>query len=91
MKDDNQEANKEAKEKADELQGKLELTKQLAKQTYNFGLYVNLLAAWHGCLALPWGLAAAGAAATQTFVDANDVKGVPCPFIPLQTLHNAFY
>jgi hypothetical protein len=77
MADDNQEAKKEAEEKADEVQGKLVLARELAKQTYNFGLYLNLLATWHGCLALPWGLAAAGAAMTRTFVDGNDVKGAP--------------
>lgn len=61
--------------KTEEMKGKLSLAGDLAKQTYHFGLYLNILATWHGSLALPWGLAAAGAAMTRTFVDGGDVKG----------------
>ncbi len=54
---------------------KADLALELAKQTYRFGPMLNLQATWAASLALPWGLAAAGAAATRTFVDAGDVKG----------------
>ncbi|CAL8463565.1 g3099 [Coccomyxa elongata] len=54
---------------------KVDLALELAKQTYRFGPVLNLQATWAASLALPWGLAAAGAAATRTFVDAGDVKG----------------
>ena len=69
----------EMDQKTEEMKGKLSLAGDLAKQTYHFGLYLNILATWHGSLALPWGLAAAGAAMTRTFVDSGDVKGaIPC-------------
>jgi hypothetical protein len=60
-------------------QSKVEVALELAKQTVNFGVYLNLKATWEASLALPWGLAAAGAAATRTFVDAGDVQGVLVP------------
>lgn len=59
----------------EERQGKLELAKELARQTYDLGIALNLRVTWEASLALPWGLAAAGAAATKTLVDAGDVKG----------------
>ncbi len=58
---------------------KVDLALELAKQTYRFGPVLNLQATWAASLALPWGLAAAGAAATRTFVDAGDVKGEQAP------------
>lgn len=71
-----EEKKEEADEKKEEFEGKLKLLGELAKQTYDFGLWLNILATWYSSLALPWGLAAAGAAATRTFVDGNDPKGV---------------
>ena len=66
---------KDADEQTEEVKGVMSLLGDLAKQTYDFGLYLNLLAMWRGCFALPWGLTAAGAAMTRTFVDAGDAKG----------------
>ena len=77
MAEDNKEQ-KEAEQKKEEMEGKLQLAKELAKQTAAFGVYLNLQATWAASLALPWGLAAAGAAATRTIVDAGDVKGNVC-------------
>lgn len=54
---------------------KANLALELAKQTVRFGAVLNLQATWAASLALPWGLGAAGAAATRTFVDAGDVQG----------------
>lgn len=51
------------------------LALELAKQTVSFGVVLNLQATWAASLALPWGLGAAGASATRTFVDAGDVQG----------------
>ena len=69
------EANKEAEEKKEEVKGKVSLVVDLAKQSYDFGLYLTFLATWNATLELPWGLARAGAAATRTIVDAGDAKG----------------
>ena len=66
----------EQQKRKEEVEGKLQLAKELAQQSAAFGVYLNLQATWAASLALPWGLAAAGAAATRTFVDAGDVKGV---------------
>ena len=66
---------KDADEQKEEVKGVMSLLGDLAKQTYDFGLYLNLMAMWRGSFALPWGLAAAGAAMTRTFVDAGDAKG----------------
>ena len=67
----------EAEEKKEEVETKLQLTKELAQQTAAFGIYLNLQVTWAAARSLPWGLAAAGAAATRTIVDAGDVKGDP--------------
>ena len=66
---------KEMDEQAQEVKGKLRLARELAEQTYEFGLWLNLKATWQASLALPWGLSAAGAAATRTFIDAGDAEG----------------
>ena len=66
---------KEMDEQVQEAKGKLRLARELAEQTYDFGLWLNIQATWQASLALPWGLSAAGAAATRTFVDAGDAIG----------------
>ena len=66
---------KEMDKQAQEAKGKLRLARELAEQTYDFGLLLNFKATWQASLALPWGLSAAGAAATRTFVDAGDPEG----------------
>jgi hypothetical protein len=65
----------EHEEKTEEQQHKLQLAKELARQSLAFGVFLNLQATWAASLSLPWGLAAAGAAATRTYVDAGDIKG----------------
>lgn len=60
---------------AEQQETKASLAVELAKQTVAFGALLNLQASWAASLALPWGLAAAGAAATRTFVDGGDVQG----------------
>ena len=68
----------EQEQQQEEQQHKLQLAKELAQQSIAFGMFLNLQATWAASLALPWGLAAAGAAATRTYVDAGDVKGAVC-------------
>ena len=82
MSKDRSKAEKKIDEKAKEMdkqaqvaKGKLRLARELAEQTYDFGLLLNFKATWQASLALPWGLSAAGAAATRTFVDAGDPEG----------------
>lgn len=68
-----------------EPEGKPALALELAKQAAKFGPVLNLQVTWAAALALPWGLAAAGAAATKTLVDAGDVPGVHRPYFSLQS------
>ena len=70
-----QEADRQVEETKEEVKGKMSLVVDLAKQSYDFGLYLSFLALWHATLELPLGLARAGAAATRTLVDAGDAKG----------------
>ncbi len=53
----------------------MSLVVDLAKQSYDFGLYLTCLSLWNATFELPFGLARAGAAATRTIVDAGDSKG----------------
>lgn len=69
------EMNDQAEETKEEVKGKLSLVVDLAKQSYNFGLYLTCLSLWNATFELPFGLARAGAAATRTIVDAGDSKG----------------
>ena len=69
------EMSEQAEEKKEEVKGKLSLVVDLAKQSYNFGLYLTCLSLWNATFELPFGLARAGAAATRTIVDAGDTKG----------------
>lgn len=66
---------KEMDEQVQEAKGKLRLARELAEQTYEFGLWLNFKVTWQASLALPWGISAAGAAATRTLVDAGDAPG----------------
>ena len=79
------EAHEQAEEKKEEVKGKASLVVDLAKQSYDFGLYLTFLATWHAALELPWGLARAGAAATRTIVDAGDAKGTTHTFTGILT------
>ena len=69
------EADRQVEKTKEEVKGKMSLVVDLAKQSYDFGLYLSFLALWHATLELPLGLARAGAAATRTLVDAGDAKG----------------
>ena len=66
---------RQAEDLEEEAEHKWPLVKQLSLQAYNFGLFLNLKATYASALALPWGVGAAGAAATKTFVDAGDDEG----------------
>ena len=81
------EANEQAEERKEEVKGKMSLVVDLAKQSYDFGLYLTCLSLWNATFELPFGLARAGAAATRTIVDAGDSKGTRNTYSPMCAWH----